>query len=282
MSTIIKNNNALAEQVKQWKSKGETIGFVPTMGALHDGHKSLIEKAKNDCDRVVVSIFVNPIQFAPTEDFDKYPRQLESDAEICKKIGVDLIFAPDENEMYPDGRKNITTVVPPETFQNKLCGKSREGHFNGVATVVLKLFDIVAPDKAYFGQKDAQQLLIIKKMAKDLNLPVEVIACPIVRDEDGLALSSRNAYLSDEDRLKAVTVSKVLKKIEQEYILGEKLGIRLIESSLNLLHPDVKIEYLEFVDANTMDKVEILKPDTLVAIAVKVSDVRLIDNILIK
>jgi pantoate--beta-alanine ligase len=280
MTEVITEIKALRAQIKEWKSKNLTIGFVPTMGALHVGHESLIKKARKDCDRVVVSIFVNPIQFGPNEDYDKYPRQLESDREICSRNNVDIIFAPAPHEMYPE-KENLTTIIPPSSYQDKLCGKSRIGHFNGVATVVLKLFNIVQPDKAYFGQKDAQQLIIIKKMVRDLNIPVEIIGCPIIRDTDGLALSSRNAYLSSEDRQKALTLSKVLRKIKEDYSAGIASTKTVINNALQLLHPDAKLEYLEVLDANTLEQTDILKENTLVAIAAKVGNVRLIDNLLI-
>lgn len=277
---IITEIKSLQIQIKDWQSQNHTIGFVPTMGALHVGHESLIKKAREECDKVLVSIFVNPIQFGPNEDFDKYPRQLESDRKICSRNNVDMIFAPTPQEMYPS-KEDLTIVVPPSSYQDKLCGKSRIGHFNGVATVVLKLFNIVQPDKAYFGQKDAQQLVIIKKMVRDLNLPVEIIGCPIIRDEDGLALSSRNAYLSQEERQKALSLSKVLRKIEEGFAAGMNSSKESIDSALKLLHPDVKLEYLEILDANTLKSTDLLKENTLIAIAAKVGNVRLIDNLLI-
>jgi len=280
MTDITTKIISLREQIKDWKRQNLTVGFVPTMGALHSGHESLIKKARKDCDRVVVSIFVNPIQFAPNEDFDKYPRQLESDREICSKNNVDLIFTPASQEMYPD-EQDLTTVVPPSSYQDKLCGKSRIGHFNGVATVVLKLFNLVQPDKAYFGQKDAQQLIIIKKMVKDLEIPVEIVGCSIIRDADGLALSSRNAYLSSEDRVKALTLSKVLKKINEDCNSNINESKKLINNALTLLHPDVKLEYLEIMDINTLKPLSIVTKNALVTIAAKVGNVRLIDNLLI-
>ena len=206
------------EENKKWRKEGLTIGLVPTMGALHAGHLSLIKKAKETCDKVVVSDFVNPIQFGPSEDFDKYPRTLDADMELCNKEGVDIVFAPSASEMYggkcsSDNSKDntlkelprlsndtLTYDCPPFFYVNTLCGKSRTGHFDGVCTVVLKLFNIVQPDYAFFGQKDAQQVIIIKKMVKDLNVPIQIIQCPIVREESGLALSSRNKYLSEQGK----------------------------------------------------------------------------------
>jgi len=279
MTEIITEIKFLRDQIKDWKKQGLIIGLVPTMGALHAGHESLIKKACEECDRVIVSVFVNPIQFGPNEDFDKYPRQLESDKEICARNNVDLIFAPTPQEMYPDANI-ITTVVPPSSYQDKLCGKSRIGHFNGVATVVLKLFNIVLPAKAYFGQKDAQQLIIIKKMVRDLDVPIEIIGCPIVRDTDGLALSSRNAYLSAEDRTKALTLSKVLRNIKESYEAGVNSSKLAVNNALRLLHPDAELEYLECLDANTLEKVDRLRENIIVAIAAKINNVRLIDNLL--
>ena len=201
------------EQIKEWKKAGLTVGLVPTMGALHNGHLSLIKKAVEKCDKVVVSVFVNPIQFCPGEDLDKYPRTLEADQKLCESNGVNIVFAPTPSEMYGDCQMRtndfLTYVIPPFFYVNKLCGKSRVGHFDGVCTVVNKLFNIVQPDFAFFGQKDAQQLIIIKKMVKDLNIPVEIIPCPIVREESGLALSSRNKYLSEEDKIQALALSKI-------------------------------------------------------------------------
>ena len=202
------------EEVAKWKKEGLTVGLVPTMGALHAGHLSLIKKAKETCDKVVVSDFVNPIQFGPSEDFDKYPRTLDADMELCNKEGVDIVFAPSANEMYGEGQwlsnDTLTYVCPPFFYVNTLCGKSRTGHFDGVCTVVLKLFNIVQPDYAFFGQKDAQQVIIIKKMVKDLNVPIQIIQCPIIREESGLALSSRNKYLSDIGKQDALVLSKIL------------------------------------------------------------------------
>ena len=277
---VITEIKFLRDQIKDWKKQGLVIGLVPTMGALHVGHESLIKKACEECHRVVVSVFVNPIQFGPNEDYDKYPRQLESDKEICSRNKVDLIFAPTPQEMYPCEEDILTAVVPPSSYQDKLCGKSRTGHFNGVATVVLKLFNIVQPDKAYFGQKDAQQLIIIKKMVKDLDVPIEIIGCSIVRDKDGLALSSRNAYLSAEDRQKALTLSKVLRNIKESYEAGITSSKVAVNNALSLLHPDADLEYLECLNANTLEKVDILRENTLVAIAAKIKNVRLIDNLL--
>lgn len=280
LTEIIHEIKEIKTKISDWKKQGHSVGFVPTMGALHIGHESLIERARKENNKVIVSIFVNPIQFGPNEDYEKYPRQMDADKNICEKYGVDIIFAPLHQEMYPENTE-ITTVVPPGSYQDKLCGKSRIGHFNGVATVVSKLFNIVKPDTAYFGQKDAQQLIIIKKMVKDLNIPVEIISCPIIREQDGLACSSRNAYLSQDERIKALSVSKVLNKINEQYLSGVNSSRKLIENSLPLLDSDIKLEYLEILDAETLSNIQTVKDNTLVAIAVKVGNVRLIDNLLI-
>lgn len=280
MNEIIQKIQKIRTKIQEWKKQGLSIGFVPTMGALHIGHESLIKRAREENDKVVVSIFVNPIQFGPNEDFEKYPRQMEADKIICEKHNVDIIFNPAPDEMYPEN-KLITSVVPPASYQDNLCGKSRIGHFNGVATVVSKLFNIVQPDKAYFGQKDAQQLIIIKKMVNDLNIPVEIVSCPIIRDKDGLACSSRNAYLSVDERAKALTISKVLNNINEQYQSGIKSSQQLIENALPLLNKDIKLEYLEVLDADSLNQILIVKENTLVAIAAKVGNVRLIDNLLI-
>lgn len=264
--------------ISEWKKQGLKVGFVPTMGALHAGHESLIKKARKSCDKVVVSIFVNPTQFGPNEDFEKYPRTLDADVEICRKNGVDLVFAPSAMEMYPE--EDFTSVIPPETYQNKLCGKSRIGHFDGVALVVVKLFNIVQADVAFFGQKDAQQVIIIKKFVRDLNIPTDIVACPIIRDEDGLALSSRNAYLNAEQRKKALCLSKMLKKVAEIYKNGEKSVENAKKEALKLLEDGVEIEYFEFVSSENLEQKNILDNETLVAIAARINNIRLIDNII--
>ncbi len=290
MSSILSTNiDETRNIISEWKKEGYSVGFVPTMGALHEGHKSLIQKATEKCDKVVVSIFVNPIQFGPNEDYDKYPRTLDADKHICDENKVDLIFAPTASEMYGESIKNskgisnnnFTFVYPPYDFVDTLCGKSRTGHFDGVATVVLKLFNIVAPNYAFFGQKDAQQLIIIEKMVRDLNIPIEIIPCPIIRDKDGLALSSRNKYLSQEARVKALTISKSLKQIQELFNKGINDPKILLDSSISTLDKNIELEYLEFVDLNSLEKIDIINKKTLVAIAAKVDNVRLIDNIII-
>ena len=273
------------EQIKKWKKEGLTIGLVPTMGALHAGHKSLIEKSVEKCDRTVVSVFVNPIQFCPGEDLEKYPRTLDADKKLCDEIGADIVFAPSPKEMYGEGHilsnDFLTYVIPPYFYVNKLCGKSRVGHFDGVCTVVNKLFNIVQPDFAFFGQKDAQQLVIIKKMVKDLNIPVEIVPCPIVREESGLALSSRNKYLSDEAKIDALALSKILFNIKACYDKGIKDIEALKETAYSYLNEHHNLEYLEFLDADTLDEKSTADSSTRVFIAVKIGNVRLIDNIML-
>ncbi len=283
MNTILINNiEEIKKNIKEWKQENTKIGLVPTMGALHKGHASLIETAKKTCDKVVVSVFVNPIQFGPNEDFDKYPRTIENDLELCKNLGVDIVFAPTPKEMYGENTKlsntELTFVCPPYNLVDCLCGKARPGHFDGVATVVLKLFNIVKPDYAFFGQKDAQQLFILKKMVKDLNIDLTIVPCPIVRETDGLALSSRNTYLSKEERKNALTISKALKEIEKLYNAGTVDTNILFDAGFSILNPNIDLEYLEFRDFETFEKIHTAKKNTLVAIAAKVRQTRLIDN----
>ena len=286
MNTILINNiEEIKKNIKEWKQENTKIGLVPTMGALHKGHASLIETAKKTCDKVVVSVFVNPIQFGPNEDFDKYPRTIENDLELCKKLGVDIVFAPNPKEMYGENTKlsntELTFVCPPYNLVDCLCGKARPGHFDGVATVVLKLFNIVKPDYAFFGQKDAQQLFILKKMVKDLNIDLTIVPCPIVRETDGLALSSRNTYLSKEERENALTISKALKEIGNLYNSGTVDTNILFDAGFSILNPNIDLEYLEFRDFETFEKIHTARKNTLVAIAAKVGKTRLIDNIIL-
>ncbi len=277
---VLNTIKQIRKQVKDLKSNNKTIGLVPTMGALHDGHASLIKKAVQECDEVIVSIFVNPTQFGPNEDLDKYPRQLKQDVEICKANGAGLVFTPSSNEIYPED-KHLTYVVPSEYYQSKLCGLTRKGHFNGVATIVLKLFNIVAPDQAFFGLKDAQQLIIIKKMCRDLDVPVKIVECPIVRDNDGLALSSRNAYLTQAERAKAITINKLLFKIQELYNNGLKNKEKILNTALKILDADIELEYLEFLNLDSFKETNLLEKNTLIAIAAKINNIRLIDNIVI-
>ena len=274
------------EIVKKWKSEGLVIGIVPTMGALHAGHGSLIKKAVENCDKVIVSVFVNPIQFGPSEDFDKYPRTLEADVELAESIGADLLFAPSADEMYGEGQRlsndTLTYVVPPFFYVNKLCGKSRVGHFDGVCTVVMKLFNITQADYGFFGQKDAQQLIILRKMVKDLNVPIELIGCPIVREESGLALSSRNKYLNEKGKENALALYKILNNIKMCYNKGVTDISALKETAFQFLNEAHELEYLEFVDKENLEDKEKADDNTLVLIACRVDGVRLIYNILLK
>lgn len=263
--------------VKKWKEEGYTIGFVPTMGFLHEGHESLITTAREANEKIVVSIFVNPMQFGPNEDFDRYPQDFDRDSKICRNLGVDLLFHPTPEEMYP---QDFFTYVDMSVLTEELCGLNREGHFRGVCTVVNKLFNITQPDRAYFGEKDAQQLAIIKRMVKDLSMNVEVIGCPIVREEDGLAKSSRNTYLSPEDREAALIVSKTIslgKGLVNEGIIHAEKLIAAMEAHLKT-EPKAEIEYVKAVDGETLQPTSTIKPGVLVAIAVHIGKTRLIDN----
>jgi len=272
--------------VKRWKKEGLIIGVVPTMGALHAGHASLIKKAAETCDKVIVSVFVNPIQFGPAEDYDKYPRTLDEDVKLAESIGADLIFAPSPDEMYGKGQRlsndTLTYVAPPFFYVDKLCGKTRVGHFDGVCTVVLKLFNITQADYGFFGQKDAQQLIILRKMVKDLNVPIELISCPIVREESGLALSSRNKYLDEQGKKDALALSKILNNIKSCYNKGVTDIDALKETAYSFLTDAHDLEYLEFVDKDNLEDKQTADDDTLVLIACRVQGVRLIDNILLK
>lgn len=274
---IVNRIEDVRNTVKEWKKQGLSVGFVPTMGYLHDGHQSLIKKAYEENDRIVVSIFVNPMQFGPTEDLDTYPRDLERDSKICKDAGANLIFHPEDKEMYKD---DFLTFVDMNGLTEGLCAKSRPIHFRGVCTVVTKLLNIVYPDRIYFGQKDAQQLAIIKRMVRDLNIDVEVIGCPIVREEDGLARSSRNVYLSTEERKAATILNKSLSKAKTLIENGEKSSeviINQIKETINS-EPLARIDYVEVVDSLSMEKVKYIEKSVLVAMAVYIGKTRLIDN----
>lgn len=265
------------EYVSKWKLEGLKIGFVPTMGYLHEGHKSLIDRAVKENDRVVVSIFVNPTQFGPKEDLANYPRDLERDASLCSDSGVDLIFAPEVDEMYFD---DFCSFVDMEGLTKELCGKSRPIHFRGVCTIVCKLFNIVSPDNAYFGEKDAQQLAVIKRMVRDLNFNVNIIGCPIVRENDGLAKSSRNTYLNDEERKAATILNKALKLGKEALDNGLRECSELVDiiNKEIQLEPLAKVDYVEVVDSSSMGNLDIIKNNVLVAIAVYIGKTRLIDN----
>lgn len=284
MIITAKTCQEVRQQVKEWKKIGLTIGLVPTMGALHAGHASLIKKSVEKCDKTIVSIFVNPTQFGINEDFSKYPRTLEQDTIIANEIGADMVFCPSAEEMYGENydKNFLTLVCPPYDLVNKLCGKTRVGHFDGVATVVTKLFNIVQPDFAFFGEKDAQQLYIIKKMVKDLSMPIDIIPCPIVREPNNLAMSSRNQYLSETEKEKALCLSKALFTIKDYYEKGINNVSALTDTAMSLIPDDVEVEYLDFLDYKTFEKTDIIKEKTLVAICAKVGNTRLIDNIMLK
>lgn len=272
---IVKSIDELRKDLKGYKLEGKSIGLVPTMGFLHEGHASLIRKARAENDIVVVSDFVNPIQFGPKEDLKTYPRDLEADSKLCENIGVDFIFAPEASEMYHDRK----TFVDIEDMSNNLCGAKRPGHFRGVCTVCTKLFNITGADRAYFGQKDAQQVAIIKKVVADLDIPIEIIPCPIVREDDGLALSSRNTYLSEEERKAALCLSKAIFKGEDLAKSGSSVSevlskMKEIISSEKL----ARIDYISAVDLTTMEDAKDFDGDRLVAIAVFIGKTRLIDN----
>jgi pantoate--beta-alanine ligase len=262
------------------RREGKHLGFVPTMGALHEGHVSLVRAAKARCDVVAVSIFVNPLQFGPNEDLAKYPRTFEHDRDLLEKEAVDVLFAPKPEEMYPAGAVTYVTV---EGLSEKLCGKSRPGHFRGVTTVVAKLFHIVEPDLAFFGQKDAAQATIIRRMVRDLNLPVEIVVCPIIREPDGLAMSSRNAYLSPQQRKSALVLNRSLTAVKNRFDQGEQNARTLIEAGKQMLsqEPAARLDYFEIVDPATLDPVQELTSTALVAVAAFVGNMRLIDNILL-
>ena len=259
---------------------GKTIGLVPTMGYLHSGHISLIKRAKKDCDLVVVSIYVNPTQFAPGEDYKRYPRDLERDKELAEAAGANLLFAPSNKEIYPDG---YHTFIYVEKLSERLCGISRPTHFRGVATVVAKLFNIVKPDKTYFGWKDAQQLIVIKKMVKDLNLKVKVIGLPTVREKDGLAVSSRNKYLSKEERKIAPTLYQAFQKIKKTVRSGEKDAGKILKEAKKIIEGrKIKIDYLKAVNLTDLADIKRIEKNTLIAVAAWVGKTRLIDNTVIR
>lgn len=276
---IVGTVKEVREQVKEWKKQGLSVGFVPTMGYLHEGHKSLMDAARKGNDKVVVSIFVNPMQFGPTEDLATYPRDLDHDAALCESAGVDLIFHPEAEEMY---EKDFCSFVDMTGLTEGLCGKTRPIHFRGVCTVVNKLFNIVTPDHAYFGQKDGQQLAVIKRMVRDLNMDIEIVGCPIIREEDGLAKSSRNTYLSSEERKAALILSKTV-ALGKELAKTEKDANKVVEAMKKNIEtePLAKIDYVEAVDALSMAPVEKLEGTCMLAMAVYIGKTRLINNTLI-
>ncbi len=281
MINVVHTINEVRQQVKEWRQQGLTIGFVPTMGYLHEGHQSLIKKAVEQNDKVVVSVFVNPMQFAPTEDLESYPRDLQADAVLCEKTGADLIFNPEPEEMYTNGFCSFVDMNGPTA---ELCGKSRPIHFRGVCTVVSKLFNIVTPDRAYFGQKDAQQLAVIKRMVMDLNIPIEIIGCPIIREADGLAKSSRNTYLSEEERQAALILSKTVfmgqQLVENGLTDANELKERMKQNIET--EPLARIDYVEVVDFNDISIRDTISDNTLIAMAVYIGKTRLIDNFIVE
>ena len=272
---VTKTVEETRKQIKQWKKEGKTIGLVPTMGFLHEGHASLIRKCREQNDIVVVSDFVNPTQFGPNEDLEAYPRDFERDSKLCESLGADLIFAPSPEDMYHDPH----AFVSIDTLSETLCGKTRPIHFKGVCTVVTKLFHIVAPDRAYFGEKDAQQLAIIRKMVKDLNFDIEIVGCPIVREEDGLAKSSRNTYLNDKERQAALCLSRAVKTGKEVIYTGAdaKEVLNPMKAIIEA-EPLARIDYVSMVDALSMQPIEKADRDVLVAMAVYIGKTRLIDN----
>ncbi|MDU5460922.1 MULTISPECIES: pantoate--beta-alanine ligase [Anaerococcus] len=272
---VIKKIDELKDVLKDFKKEGKSIGLVPTMGFLHKGHASLIKKAVSENDIVVVSDFVNPIQFGPNEDLEAYPRDINADSKLCEDLGADFIFNPEPSEMYHDKK----AFVDIEGLSDNLCGARRAGHFRGVCTVCTKLFNIVGPNKAYFGQKDAQQLSIIKKLVFDLNIPVEIVACPIVREDDGLAMSSRNTYLSADERKAALCLSKAIFEGEKMAKNGSSVK-EVLEKMEEIISSEklAKIDYISAVDLETIKDVDNFNKDTLVAIAVYIGKTRLIDN----
>ena len=274
---IVSTVNDVRSTVKEWKKNGLKVGLVPTMGFLHEGHLSLIKKAVAENDKVIVSVFVNPTQFGPNEDFEAYPRDLNKDAALCEEAGADLIFHPEPEEMYPDG---FCSSVNMTGLTDALCGKSRPIHFQGVCTVVSKLFNIAAPDNAYFGEKDAQQLAIIKRMVKDLNFDIKITGCPIIREEDGLAKSSRNTYLNPEERQAALVLSKAVKCGRSLVEGGEKDSAVILKEMKSIIEnePLARIDYVEIVDMNTMKNIDKVKGDVLCAMAVYIGKTRLIYN----
>lgn len=274
---IVETVKEVREQVRVWRREGLTVGLVPTMGYLHQGHKSLIDRAVAENDRVVVSVFVNPMQFGPSEDLESYPRDMERDAALCREAGAALIFHPQPEEMY---HGDFSSYVDMNTLTGGLCGKSRPIHFRGVCTVVAKLFHIAEPDRAYFGQKDAQQLAVIRHMVSDLNFGIEIVGCPIVREEDGLAKSSRNTYLSQEERQAALVLSRSLQEGRAAIEAGEQRADAVAEIITRCIQeePLAKIDYVELVDWNTLEPIEQVKKPMLAAIAVYIGKTRLIDN----
>lgn len=280
MIEVVHTIKEVRETVKEWRKEGLSVGFVPTMGFLHEGHKSLIDKAVEQNDRVVVSVFVNPMQFGPTEDLAKYPRDLAADTRLCEAAGANLIFNPEPEEMYDEGFCSFVDMNGPTA---ELCGKSRPTHFRGVCTVVNKLFNIVQPDRAYFGQKDAQQLSVISRMVKDLNIPIEIVPCPIVREADGLAKSSRNTYLNPQERQAALVLSRAIKVGQERVEAGERDTHKVVDAMKAFIEtePMARIDYVEAVELNSVQKIDKVQGEVLFAMAVYIGKTRLIDNFIV-
>lgn len=274
---LVKEIKELRTLIKGWKREGLSVGFVPTMGALHEGHESLIKRAVAENDKVVVSVFVNPTQFGPNEDYDAYPRDINKDLNLCMNARAAVVFNPEPSEMYFE---NKSTSVSVSNLTSVLCGAKRPGHFDGVCLVVSKLFNIVTPDRAYFGQKDAQQVAVLKRMVRDLNIDIEIIPCPIIREEDGLAKSSRNTYLSKEERKAALVLSRSLNLAKELLDGGERSAAKIKEAMIDEINkePLAKIDYIEIVDSDSLENVENIEKSILVPIAVYIGKTRLIDN----
>lgn len=274
---LLKKVDEVRSLVEQWRKQGLTVGYVPTMGALHEGHESLIKKAVRENDKVIVSVFVNPTQFGPNEDYDSYPRNIEKDMELCENAGACAVFNPEPSEMYFE---NKSTVISVSGLTSVLCGAKRPGHFDGVCLVVTKFFNIVKPDRAYFGEKDAQQVAVLKRMVRDLSIDVEIVPCPIIREEDGLAKSSRNTYLNVDERKAAVVLSRSLKIAKQLLGKGERNAAKIKDAIISEINTEslAKIDYVEIVDSENLTDVSTIEKNILIPIAVYIGKTRLIDN----
>ncbi|MEO2740893.1 pantoate--beta-alanine ligase [Clostridium butyricum] len=274
---LLKKVDEVRSLVEQWRKQGLTVGYVPTMGALHEGHESLIKKAVRENDKVIVSVFVNPTQFGPNEDYDSYPRNIEKDMELCENAGACAVFNPEPSEMYLE---NKSTVISVSGLTSVLCGAKRPGHFDGVCLVVTKFFNIVKPNRAYFGEKDAQQVAVLKRMVRDLSIDVEIVPCPIIREEDGLAKSSRNTYLNVDERKAAVVLSRSLKIAKQLLDKGERNAAKIKDAIISEINTEslAKIDYVEIVDSENLTDVSTIEKNILIPIAVYIGKTRLIDN----
>lgn len=274
---LLKKVDEVRSLVEQWRKQGLTVGYVPTMGALHEGHESLIKKAVRENDKVIVSVFVNPTQFGPNEDYDSYPRNIEKDMELCENAGACAVFNPEPSEMYFE---NKSTVISVSGLTSVLCGAKRPGHFDGVCLVVTKFFNIVKPNRAYFGEKDAQQVAVLKRMVRDLSIDVEIVPCPIIREEDGLAKSSRNTYLNVDERKAAVVLSRSLKIAKQLLDKGERNAAKIKDAIISEINTEslAKIDYVEIVDSEDLTDVSTIEKNILIPIAVYIGKTRLIDN----